>query len=129
MQVASNDEKVGFVSPGKSFADEKQYYDAVTGSNPEYILPEYPTAFLLARNIQLEFSGLDFSTSSYFMSQYSHSESSGGFLFFHFHHSETKSRQVSHVQTSKTASGLKIKVPGAQLIGYYTETLPKFPNN
>lgn len=61
------------------------------------------------------------------MSQTTRSGGSGGFLFFRVRHSKTKTKQVSHVVASKTASGMKIKIPGAQIIGYYTETIPKFP--
>lgn len=126
METNDNND-VTYVSPGKSFQNEQQYFNTITGSNQRFILPEYVTSFLLARNIELDFSGLDLATSNYFMSEITRSSSGGGFLFFHVHHSETKSKQVSHVQASKTASGLNIKIPGAQLIGYYTETLPKFP--
>ena len=131
MQLESDDDNdKTVVSPGREF-DEVQYYNKLTQSNGRYRykLPEYATSFLLARNIDLEFSGLDSSTSTYYMSQVTHKSHRGGFLFFHASHSETRSKQVSHVQASKTTDGLKIKIPGAQIIGYYTETLPKFPQD
>ena len=39
----------------------------------------------------------------------------------------SNSNQKASFQASSTATGLKIKVPGTQLIGYYTEVVPKFP--
>ena len=37
------------------------------------------------------------------------------------------SNQKASFQASSTATGMQIKVPGTQLIGYYTEVVPKFP--
>lgn len=123
------DDRKTFISPGRGYQDENAYYSALTSSERRYKLPEFTTSFLLARNIELTFSGLDSSTSNYYMSRVTSSSGSGGFLFFRVQHSETKTKQVSHVVASKSASGMRIKIPGAQVIGYYTETLPKFPQD
>ena len=120
------DSAASYVSPGRELT-ETQFYDEVTSDQTHYKLPEYTTGFLLARNIELEFKKLDSETVSSFMSEMSHTGGSGGFLFFHAGASVTKTKQTSHVQVQKTASGMKIKIPGAQVIGYYTETLPRFP--
>ena len=115
-----------YVSPGQSLT-ETQLFDRLTQSSRQYKLPEYATDFLLARNIELEFSGVDTETVTSFMSEMTHVGGSGGFLFFHAGASYTKTKQVSHVEVKKTANGMNIKIPGAQLIGYYTEVVPLFP--
>lgn len=113
------------MSPGRQ--SETNFYNQLLKNNVHYKLPEYTTAFLLARNIELEFSGLDSNTVSYAMQEHSHSEGHGGFLFFRASASVSKGKQTSHVQMDRTADGLSIKIPGAQVIGYYTEVLPIFP--
>ena len=116
-----------YVSPGRG-ETEVDFYNLLRTSN-QYKLPEYTTAFLLARNIELEFSGVDEKTVASTMSRMSHFSGGGGFLFFHASASVTSTKQTSDVQVKRTANGMKINIPGAQIIGYYTETLPRFPVN
>ena len=119
-----------YASPGKGMT-EAQFVQAISGGDgphaPQYRLPEYVTSFLLARDIELEFSGVDSSTIRDTLDEYSHTSGSGGFLFFRASASVTKSNHWSQVTTRRTANGMAIKIPGTQLIGYYTEKVPKFP--
>ena len=115
-----------FVSPGRHFK-EADFYNELSRSDVKYKLPEYTTGFLLARKVELEFSGLDSQTVTSTMSEMSHKSGGGGFFCFHASASETKTKQTSHVQVQRTANGMKISIPGAQIIGYYTEVLPRFP--
>ncbi len=117
---------VSFVSPGRDLT-ETDFYRKLTEDKVKYKLPEYPTSFLLGRNIELEFQGVDSSVVSSTMNEMSHSSGSGGFLFFHASASVTKSQTTSSLNIQKTADGMKIKIPGAQLMGYYTEVVPEFP--
>ena len=95
------------------------------------MLPEYPTSFLLARNIELEYAGMDNQAVWYAMSEYSRkTESSGeGLLFFGAKKTKTKSGFSSSLGIFKTATGMKIKIPGAQILGYYTVKLSRFPSS
>ena len=110
---------------------EAQFVQAISGgtgpNTPQYRLPEYVTSFLLARDIELEFSGVDANTIRDTLDEYSHTSGSGGFLFFRASASVTKSNHWSQVTAQRTANGMAIKIPGTQLIGYYTQKLPKFP--
>ena len=106
---------------------ELGFYNVLSNDNKQYKLPEYTTGFLLARNIELEFSGVDAETVTSTMSEMSHSSGGGGFLCFRASVSKTKTRDTSHVQVQRTANGMSIKIPGAQIIGYYTKIVPKFP--
>lgn len=119
-----------YVAPGKDLT-EQAFRDAVTGGtaygNRQYRLPEYVTSFLLARDIELEFSGVDADTVSDTLDEYSHTSGSGGFLFFRASASVTKSSQWSQVTAQRTANGMSIKIPGTQLIGYFTQKMPRFP--
>ena len=119
---------------------EKEFIDTTTAGT--YSLPQYVTGFLLARNIEMEFRGVDKQSSqSIVRSSYQNyrsnsgaSSSSGGWGCFSFASSSSYSSSFSarrqnsaSFQAAATASGLKIKVPGVQLIGYYTQVVDKFP--
>ena len=112
---------------------EEEFLQAISdvdgGNSARYRLPEYVTSFLLARDIELEFSGVDANTVRNTLDEYSQTSGSGGFLFFRASASVTKSNHWSQVTAQRTANGMTIKIPGTQLIGYYTEKLPKFPSN
>ena len=108
---------------------EKEFFKTIdTDKPPQYKLPEYPTSFLLGRNIEMEFSGLDSKVVTSTMNEMSHTSGGGGFLFFHAGASVTKTKSTSSVNIQKTANGMKIKIPGAQLMGYYTQVVPRFPS-
>lgn len=121
-------ESVAFVSPGQGLT-ESILLDTLTQSNVRYKLPEYTTGFLMARKIELVFSGLDADTVTSTMSSMSHTSSGVGFLCFHASASVTKTKDTSHVSVKRTANGMSISIPGAQVIGYYTQVMPKFPLN
>ena len=116
------------MSPGREFT-ETSFYTELSQNVKQYKLPEYTTGFLLARKIEMEFSGLDSATVTSTMNEMSHKSGSGGFLFFRAQASETKTKHTSHTNVQRTASGMKISIPGAQLVGYYTQVLPRFPVN
>jgi len=113
------------VSPGRELS-EVEFFNSLTKDELLYKLPEYPTSFLLGRNIEMEFTGLDSKVVTSTMNEMSHTSGSGGFLFFHAGASVTKSKSTSSVNIQKTADGMKIKIPGAQLMGYYTQVMPHF---
>ena len=116
-----------YVAPGREMTETAFYETLEKDDEVRYLLPEYTTGFLLARNVELEFKGVDSQTVRTSISTLTEKSSSSSFLFFHASRSSTASKQSSHVEAKKTADGMKIKIPGAQLIGYYTEKLPRFP--
>ena len=118
-----------FVSPGP--LPERQFYSQVSGatggSRVQYKLPEYVTSFVLARNIELAFAGLDYETVSDAMNEMSQSSTSVNIFCFHASHSKSQSKSTSNLSVSRSADGMVIKIPGAQIIGYFTEVVPRFP--
>ena len=114
-------------APGKGLS-EKEFIAAITNEEVIYRLPEYVTSFLLARDVELEFSNINRKTFRETVSCMSKNSvscpSTSQFLFF----STTKSSSFrSTSKVHRTANGMKIQIPGAQVIGYYTQKLPKFP--
>lgn len=115
-------------SPGKHLT-ELDFMNAVKGdeSNKIYRLPEYVTSFLLAREVELEFSKVDRNTFSETVSTFTRHSAHCSFLCFSASFSSTKSDYNSRSSVDRTANGMRISIPGTQLIGYYTQKLPKFP--
>jgi hypothetical protein len=126
--------KVAYVSPPSS--TEQELADIINGKADNiYLMPEYVTSFLMARNVKLQFSGVDTNSVTRAM-QFMFGLSTGGSgtailkgvplmlggnaqIGFHF----GRKTMTAH----RTANGMIIEIPGAQVIGYYTQVMPQFP--
>ena len=120
--------KTAYVSPLPS--TEQQLADSINGKDDNiYVMPEYVTSFLLSRNVKLQFSGLDSKTVSTAM-QFVGGISAGvgviGLPFSVNRRAEFHAG-VKHMTADRTVDGMVIHIPGAQLIGYYTQVMPQFP--
>ena len=104
---------------------DKSYSDL---NHDQYLLYQYPTAFLLAKDVSMEFSGLDAQTKQTALTTSFGVAAKGGYGPFSFGGSSATSTSNSNMRASCTADGLKVEIPGAQLIGYYCDVVPKFPN-
>ena len=117
-------------SPGRGYS-EIEFINEINGKaerrDTMYQLPEYVTSFLLARDIELEFSKINRKTFSETVSTFSHTSAHASFFCFSASFSSSSSNYKSRSSVHRTANGMKIKMPGAQIIGYYTQILPKFP--
>ena len=94
-----------------------------------YQLPEYTTGFLLAKDISMHFQGVDSITTSHAVQESASARLSGSYGPFSASASFSYGHSSSNLQVSSQANGLQIDIPGAQIIGYYTSVLPKFPLN
>ena len=111
------------VSPGPQNTD-KAFVEAV---KPEHTLPQYVTGLLLCRNLALEFSGVDQETKASFVRTSLSVGLSVSYGPFELSSGVTHAKQKSSFEATTTASGLRVRIPGVQLVGYYTEVIPKFP--
>lgn len=111
------------VSPGPMLEE-----DFNNLNHSQYLLYQYPTAFLLAKDVTMEFSGLDANVKQQALSTSFGSSARGGWGPFGFKAGASGSTSSNNLRASSTADGLKIEIPGAQLIGYYCDVVPKFPN-
>ena len=111
---------------------EIEFINAINGDinkrDTMYKLPEYVTSFLLARDIELEFSDINKRTFHDTVSTFTQSSAHASFFCFSASFSSSSSNYNSRSSVHRTANGMKIKMPGAQIIGYYTQILPKFPS-
>ena len=129
MQHNEEEQKKTFVSPGLSLT-EGQFRDAVNGAGNDgnlYLLPEYVTSFVLARDVKLQFFGLDSSTVTHVMQLTAGMSVSASFDMFTLSESFGIGLMKQSVTADRTANGMIINIPGAQIIGYYTQVVPQFP--
>ena len=117
-------------SPGRAYS-EIEFINEINGKAERrdtiYQLPEYVTSFLLASDIELEFSNINRKTFSETVSIFSHTSVHASYYCFSASFSSSSGNYKSRSSVHRTANGMKIKMPGAQIIGYYTQILPKFP--
>ena len=111
--------------------EEKFIEEVVNNKGPHYLLPQYATGLLLARNVVIDF-GLHNAADSYHAVRTATRASGGGGFsigFFSagasFSYGSSSGNYNSKVET--TATGVRVQIPGVQLIGYYTQIVPKFP--
>ena len=117
------------ISPG--YMKEEDFYKEVTKDStygPLYQLYQYPTAFLLAKDITMDFIGLSDETKHTALASSFGASLLGSYGPISFGDPIPASGSHSHMQASPTANGLKVYIPGAQIIGYYCDVVPKFPN-
>lgn len=114
-----------YVSPG--YAPENAFVDSVNTTAVTYLLPQYATAFLLAKDVSLEFSGMSASVRASSLSESASAHVSGHYGPFRASASFSYANQQSRMKAESTADGLRITIPGAQIIGYYTDIVPRFP--
>ena len=127
-QDADDPRKSTYVSPPPSSENDLRQYINGDG-NHHYLLPEYVTSFLLARNVKLQFSGLDSSSVSHAMQMMAGGSISGSYDMFSMSASVGIGREKQSVTADRTANGMIINIPGAQVIGYYTQVMPQFPRD
>ncbi len=126
-QYNEDEQKATYVSPGPK--DEATFKEYVAGNNNNlYLMPEYVTSFLLARSIKLQFSGVDAKSVSHLTQLMVGASFSASYQMFSFSASVGVNRMKQSVTADRTANGMIINIPGAQIIGYYTSVLPKFPS-
>ena len=117
------------VSPGPM--SEAEFVREVTSSygttNPSYLLPQYVTGLLLSRNVEVEFTTSDASTSTHAVRVASSASVSGGIGPWRASVSYSGGHSRRTMNFASTATGLRVTIPGAQVIGYYTQVVPHFP--
>ena len=110
---------------------EADFYNEVTRDVPHgspYLLYQYPTAFLLAKDIIMTFTGLSDKDVHAALLSSSGPSLKGSYGPISFDGSISESGSFNHIQASPMV-GLKVYIPGAQVIGNYCDhdIIPKFP--
>lgn len=114
------------ISPGPK-QDEAEFISNVVAGN--YLLPEYVTGLVLSRNVELEFKTKDASVAAHAVSVSHQASASGGFGPWRASFSYSYGRKERTFNAEASSSGVRITIPGAQVIGYITQVMPKFPSS
>ena len=117
-------DKTAKVSPGPK-TDENAHINDITSNT--YLLPEYVTGLLLSRNVTLDFKVDSASTSARAVSVGHSTSVSGRYGPWRASFSYNYGKRERSFRTESTSDGLRITIPGAQVIGYFTQVTPKFP--
>ena len=120
---------LGSPGRGSSEIDFINKINADSTGDTIYQLPEYVTSFLLAREVELEFSNINRRTFRDTVSTFTRHSAHASFFCFSASFSSTRQNYQSRSSVHRTANGMTITMPGAQVIGYYTQILPKFPSS
>lgn len=110
------------VSPSRNYTamtDER-----IKEMNENFILPCYPTAMLIARDISIKIITAESLSSSFAESTESHASHGGGFLFFSGSSSSSSSSSSSGAHATSNDNSVTIKFNTPQIIGYYLQATP-----
>lgn len=89
--------------------------------------PSYSTAFVVACNVELEFSGDTSSLESSLESSSTEANLSVGYGPFAISGSHKQSQSRSKTKAESTANGMRISLQAPQIIGWVQELLPELP--
>lgn len=96
--------------------------------DPEYTeFSSYPTAFVVAANVELEFSGDTSSLESALESSSREANVEVGYGPFALSASHKSSKSKSKTRAEATATGMRISLQAPQIISWVSELLPKLP--
>ena len=109
MQQDEAQKKTTYVSPGPS--TEKDLRDNIRGSRSNlYLLPEYVTSFVLARDVKLQFSEVNANSVSHAMQMVAGSSLSANYGIFSMKASFGIKKNKQSVTADRTANGIIIKL-------------------
>ncbi|MCJ1379933.1 hypothetical protein MMC17_003036 [Xylographa soralifera] len=116
------------LSPG-----ETELLKMVNGKNPVHAdfqqFSSYPTAFVIAANVEIGFSGDTSSLQSTLESSSTEANVSVGWGPFAVSGSHKQSKTKSMTRMESTATGMKISLQAPQIIGWVQTLLPKLPRD
>ena len=116
------------LSPGETALLETVQNNEVPDADYQQF-SSYPTAFVLAANVELSFSGDTASLSSSLEASSTDANVSVGYGPFSVSASHKQSRTKAATRTENTATGMKISLQAPQIIGWVQTLLPKLPRD
>ena len=120
------------VSPGP-LTPENYFHEVV--SKGKYLLPEYPSSFIIASNIKILFTelGIDSNETEDILNvlmKYAYANTlTGGYGPFTFAPVGHVRKDPHNFRVERKNGGILVSLPSAQVIGYVTTVVPKFPHD
>ena len=90
----------------------------------ECILPSYPVAFVIAKDVTIRFTSEGAMSSSFAESVEDHASRGGGFLIFSSSSSNSSSSQQSTAMANSSANSVTVRFTAPQILGYYMQATP-----
>ena len=88
------------------------------------IFPCFPAAFVIARDVTIQFYSETAISTSFAQSVEEHSSKGGGFFIFGGSSSKASSSSESNSVATSSANSVTVRFTSPQIIGYYLEALP-----
>lgn len=106
------------ISPEKSYTE---FSDKRFDEMNKCVFPCYPVAFVIARDVTIQFSSSSSVSSSFAESVEEHSAKGGGFFIFGGSSSSSSSSSSSNSSASSTSKSVTVRFKTPQILGYYLE--------
>ena len=127
----------GVVSPGA--LEPASYFKQVAESG-KYLMPQYTSSFILASDVSVFYPGLGTWNDTddddnvngvvHILMKYAFAPNlAGGFGPFSFAPADDTQTNQHNFRVERKSGGILLTIPGAQIIGYITTVVPKFPFN
>lgn len=115
------------------------YFNQVAESGM-YLMPQYTSSLILASDVKVFFPGLgawndtddddNINGAIHILMEYAYAPNlEGGFGPFTFAPADDTHTNPHNFRVERKNGGILLTVPGAQIIGYITKVVPKFPHN
>lgn len=90
----------------------------------ECILPSYPVAFVIAKDVTIRFTSQSSMSADFARSVEDHASQGGGFLIFSGNSSSASSSSQSAATANSTANSITVRFTEPQILGYYMQATP-----
>lgn len=88
-------------------------------------LPSFVSGLILCKDVTIKVSNMNLSSETDKRHFLEKSESSGGFLFFHYNRASEHQEDSSHATFNFANDGMIVKIPGPQILGYIQQLAPQ----
>lgn len=106
------------IAPSKDYAD---FTDERFSEMNKCVFPCYPVAFVIARDVTIQFSSSTALSNSFAQSVEDHSAKGGGFFIFGGSASSASSSSKSNSSATSTSNSVTVRFTTPQILGYYLE--------
>ncbi|KAI1880301.1 hypothetical protein JX265_001922 [Neoarthrinium moseri] len=108
----------------KAFRTGVETNTTVPSTKEGSLLPAYPVGYILCKDVFIKVSNMSMSAKEEREHMVKRSQSSGGFLFFHYNRASEESSDSSQATFEMASDGMIVRIPGPQILGYVQQIVP-----